>query len=172
MAPPKKDVARVNRGLLLAIFQGIVHSHNALVQTRFTIAGLYLAATGFLANSWFGGLGREEFYYPIPILGLVLTLVSWLLEMRTFQMLSGLQARGRLIEGKLKVDSELGLFSLMASHPVPPRLPLIRLKLPHWNLIRYVISHSFGLDLLYGSVLVFWIYILWRDSCGGFAIAF
>jgi hypothetical protein len=141
----------------------IVDCHNKLVQTRFTIAGLYLTATGFLANSWFGGLARGQSYYAVPVLGLVLTLVSWLLEMRTFQMLSTLITTGREIERGLKVDSKVGFFALIAdpSAHAPARLPLIRLKLPPWKPVSYVISHSFGLDLLYGSILVFWIFILW-----------
>jgi hypothetical protein len=38
---------------LLTTYKVFTDYHNTLVQARFTIAGLYLTATGFLVNSWF-----------------------------------------------------------------------------------------------------------------------
>jgi hypothetical protein len=138
-----------------------VDYHNSLVQTRFTIAGLYIAATGFLASSWFATLGRQRSgtYWLIPLLGVILTLACWLLEIRTYQLLRNLGSTGEKIEDKLKIQHALRFFApLMSFQKVRPWLPFTSRELPEWKIgkDRHLVSHSFGLNILYASIFLFW----------------
>jgi hypothetical protein len=146
------------------VYKAVVDYHNSLVQTRFTIAGLYIAATGFLASSWFANLRsqRSSAYWLIPVLGLVLTLACWLLEIRTDQLLRNLGSAGEKIEEDLQVEAARRFFALlMHSQEQQPWLPFTSIELPKWKIGEkvYIVSHSFGLDILYLSILLFWIFV-------------
>jgi hypothetical protein len=146
---------------LRTIHDEITHMYAALARMRFTIAGLYLAATGFLASTWFAGLrgGISASYYLIPALGFVVTLICWLMEVRTLQLILNLEHKGAQVEQRLKVDGKLTLFMMRAGYPLPPRLPFTA-RLPVPKLLQRFASHSFGLNALYASVAVFWILAL------------
>ncbi len=146
---------------LRTVFDAILDYHNNLVHMRFTVAGLYVAATGFLASSWFSSLGRQNSsaYLLIPVLGFILTLVCWLLEIRTYQLLDNLARMGRSIESMLGIGK--GFFALMKRQPLRPKYPFTKTPLPASEETKRVISHSFGLSLLYGSILIFWFFIPW-----------
>ena len=110
---------------LRTMFSAINHSYAALARMRFTIAGLYLAATGFLASAWFAGLrdGITSAYYLIPALGFVVTLACWLMEIRTFHLILNLEHKGAEAEQRLRVDGKLTLFMMRSGYPLQPRLP-------------------------------------------------
>jgi hypothetical protein len=139
----------------------ITHMYAGLARMRFTIAGLYLAATGFLASSWFAGVrdGFSASYYLIPALGFVVTLICWLLEIRTFHLILNLEDKGAKVEKKLSVDGKLTLFMMRGGYPLPPRLPFSARRPVPKSLHRFV-SHSFGLNALYASIAAFWVLAL------------
>ena len=146
---------------LRTMFSAINHSYAALARMRFTIAGLYLAATGFLASSWFSSAGdRRSFaYYLIPALGFVVTLICWLLEIRTFQLIMNLEHKGAQIETKLNLDGNLTIFMMRGGYPLQPRVPFTaRRSVP--RVLQRFVSHSFGLNALYASIAGFWVLAL------------
>jgi hypothetical protein len=145
---------------LRIVYDAIVDYHNNLVHMRFTVAALYLAASGFLAGALFSGTGWAGPKAAVPALGLALSLIAWLREIRTYCLLENLAERGGQIEKQLQLGGVGGFFDLMAHQPIPPRLPFVRKRLPAWRAVRYVVSHSLGLDLLYTSLTIFWLTIL------------
>jgi hypothetical protein len=147
---PPDGLSREKRDDLHIMFNAIVDYHNNLAQMRFYVAALYLAATGFLAGGWFGDGARQSSDWLIPFLGLAFTLACLILEFRTQLLLWNLGARGRKIERKLKVPSGKAFFALMDKQPLPRR----------WNPGRSLISHTFGLGIIYVSVTIFWIVVL------------
>ena len=146
---------------LRTVLSAITHDYAALARMRFTIAGLYLAATGFLASSWYAGLrdGVSPAYYLIPALGIVVTLICWLLEIRTFQLIMNLEHKGAQIEKRLNVEGKLTLFMMSGGYPLPPKLPFST-RTPVPGFLRRLVSHSFGLNALYASIATFWILTL------------
>ena len=144
---------------LPAVYGAIVDYHNNLVHMRFTVAGLYLAASGFLVGAMFGESEWNGKKLSVTLLGVILTAIVCLLEMRTSCLLDNLVAKGADIEKKLKLNYTHGFFALMSdSQRILPRWPCtkIYIKGPP-KLIRFIISHSFGLNMLYLCFAVFWI---------------
>ena len=146
---------------LRTIHDEITRMYSALAQMRFTIAGLYLAATGFLASAWFAGLrdGITSAYYLIPALGFVVTLACWLMEIRTFHLILNLEHKGAEAEQRLRVDGKLTLFMMRSGYPLQPRLPFTA-KLAVPKALQRFVSHSFGLNTLYASIAAFWVLAL------------
>ncbi|MDP2755574.1 MAG: hypothetical protein Q8P40_14450, partial [Nitrospirota bacterium] len=135
---------------LLAVYSAVVDYHNNLVHMRFTVAGLYLAASGFLVGALFSGRDWCGTKLSVTLLGLALTAIAWLLEIRTYCLLENLGSKGNEIETKLRLGGIQGFFALMSKQPLSPRLPFIRTRLTRCpKFVRYVVSHSLGLDLLY-----------------------
>jgi hypothetical protein len=146
---------------LLAVYSAVVDYHNNLVHMRFTIAGLYLAASGFLVGALFSGRDWYGTKLSVTLLGLTLTAIAWLLEIRTYCLLENLGCKGNEIETKLRLGGIQGFFALMSKQPLSPRLPFIRTRLTRCpKFVRYVVSHSLGLDLLYLCLAVFWVFML------------
>ncbi len=139
---------------LPTIYNAIVDYHNNLVQMRFTIAGLCLAATGFLMNSWFS---PKEPYVGIPILGIFLTVICILLECRTRFLLNGLGARGIKIETKMNVDEDIAFFKYMDKQDIPEDLPKIKEKVFSSTVYKKIVSHTFAIRLLYAGIIIAWI---------------
>jgi hypothetical protein len=142
------------------MYNAIVDYHNGLIQVRFTIAGLYLAATGFLVNSWFNIGYQISMYIIIPFLGISLAFVCWLLEMRTDQLMSNLAKRGLEIEEKMNVNLGIGFFELMNKQPDGPRNPFSKDKevIPSSSFLsKGIVSHSRGFTILYLIIVIFWI---------------
>jgi len=71
-----------------------------------------------------------------------------------------LGARGHDLEASLGLQQSQGFFSLMERQPIGPRLPLTRLRLPANRVVRYLVSHSFGIGLLYTLIGLFWLMML------------
>jgi len=143
-----------------AIYSAIVDYHNSLVQSRFTVAGLVLAANGFLAGAYFQADLPAVAKICILVLGIVLAIICWLLELRTYQLLDNLGTRGLEIEKNLKINDKQGFFHLMAYQPIRPRLMLTHIRLPSNKITRYFVSHSFGFGLLYPIIGLFWLSML------------
>jgi hypothetical protein len=142
-------------------YAAIVDYHNNLVHMRFTVAGLFLAANGFLVGGFLQSYPTPSPWAALPFLGLMLAGICWLLEVRTYQLLENLGARGLVLEEQLGIDPELGFFSLMADQPLRPRLLITRLRLPPARFLSYLFSHSFGIGALYALIALFWIYLIY-----------
>jgi hypothetical protein len=154
-----------------------VDYHTSLVNSRFTVAGLYVAAMGFIAAAVFR---PETTWYSrgaISFLACWLTICLWILELRSRALFTLIAQRGIEIERRYwgLVDGELmaGFFS--RQHRVPSELSAIgstaeprrknpdrpvlaffpKRPLPIW--ISRGISHSMGLDLLFAGGLIFWL---------------
>ncbi len=167
--------SEIHNKYLPSIYDAIVGYHNTLVQVRFTIAGLYLAATGFLVNSWFSkDPQKSSYFFLIPALGISLAISCWILEIRTYHLLSNLTERGNLIEHRMHLNY-IGFFKLMNNQPILARLPFFSHgkhgKIPETEFTKYIISHSFGFNLIYLAILLFWIGTLFNWSAIIFCIA-
>jgi hypothetical protein len=154
MVKPKTIRRRVEDETLRTVFDAIVDYHNNMTQTRFTIAGLYIAATGFLASSWFSGSVRKEFFILIPIVGFFFTVICWLLEFRTRHLLDNVGRKGIAIERLLGVRR--GFFARMETQPYSIKLPFDGPK------IRYTVGHTLSLNLLYAITSIFWFYLFFQ----------
>ena len=156
--PEKKQSTSTDA--IKAAYAAIVAYHNSLVQTRFTITGLFLAANGLLAGGLFQTGASELPKFAIPVFGLALAIICWFLEVRTYQLLENLGKRGLDLEDHLGLQKTHGFFSLMSNQPIGPRLLPTRLRLPASKLF----SHSFGFALLYTIIALFWVYMLVATS--------
>ena len=156
-------------------YQAVVGYHTAIVSSRFTIAGLYVAGVGFLVAA----VLEPDTNWPARLAGsglaLWLTLCLWVLELRSRALYKNLGRRGVAIEHRYwgLTGKELceGFFSRQYKEPpecdsheteAAPQRP--EPDRPHlsWSgkpmsarLSRFV-SHSAGLDLLYVGGIVFW----------------
>lgn len=145
---------------LSAGYSGIVDYHNNLVQIRFTVAGLSIAADGFLASALFQTDSVILSKTIISILGLVLTFICGMLEIRTFQLLNKLLQGGYELEKVFGLKENQGLFSILMQTQVLPRFLSKPLKRPAKREGKFVFSHSIMFGLLYVSVFIFWLAML------------
>ena len=145
---------------LSAGYGGIVDYHNNLVQIRFTVAGLSIAADGFLTSAFFQTDSVVLSRIIISILGVVLTFICGMLEIRTFQLLNKLLEGGYEIEKILGLNEEQGVFSILMQTQILPRFLSKPLKRPaKWEGI-FSFSHSVMFGLLYVCVFIFWLLML------------
>lgn len=156
-------------------YSAVVGYHGALVSSRFTIAGLYVAAIGFLAGAvlakdatWAARAGGSA-------LACWLTLSLWILELRSRALFSNIAYRGVDIEhNHWKLVEEKwydGFFSRQYKEPPnyeqdnealarrlePDRPRFGWSKKPISITLSKYISHSMGLDLLYAGSGAFWL---------------
>lgn len=157
-------------------YSAVVSYHSSIVNSRFTIAGLYVAAVGFLA----GAILKENASIIARIagsgLGCWLTLCLWILELRSRALFTNLAHRGMDIEHNYwgfnnDEDWYRGFFSRQYKEPPgynpdidelsrrvnPDRPTLGWATLPINNILARYISHSLGLDLLYIGCGLFFI---------------
>jgi len=159
-------------------YSAVVGYHGSLVNSRFTIAGLYVASIGFLAGavlskdvSWVTRAGGSA-------LACWLTLCLWVLELRSRALFTNIAHRGIDIEHNYwNLDGDKwydGFFSRQYKEPPEhdhineeltrriepdrPRFSWSKKPLPKWA-SRFV-SHSMGLDLLYAGSGIFWLALL------------
>ncbi|HAX98373.1 MAG TPA: hypothetical protein DCY12_05680 [Candidatus Atribacteria bacterium] len=150
-----------NKESLRASYNGIIDYHNNLVQTRFTVVGLVLAANGFLVSVFFQQACPDLPQIIIPFLSIILVIIIWMMEIRTHCLLENLGKRGKKIEKILGIDKNLRFFSLMKKQPLGPQFLILRFIRFHPNkFFRYFFSHSFGIGLLYFFLALFWLIIL------------
>jgi hypothetical protein len=169
---PKKysvDEARAEHG-------ACVDYHTALVNSRFTIAGLYVAAMGFIATAVFKPDITWDFRAAVSLLACWLSICLWILELRSRALFTNIAHRGIQIErahwGLVGENLMAGFFSRQHKLPAdgveetPPDQPrratpdpvsiAFRPGKPLSRRWSSLISHSMGLDLLYSGGLMFW----------------
>ena|SRR3972149_5213920 len=88
------------------VYRSVVDYHNSLVLMRFTVAGLYLAGSAFLINALFCNTqpcwGTK---ITVCFMGLLLTLIVFIIEVRTRCLLKNLGEFGIKIEEKLNTKA-------------------------------------------------------------------
>ena len=144
---------------LSAGYSGIVDYHNNLVQIRFTVAGLSLAANGFLASVFFQPDSVMFFKISISILGMILTFICGMLEIRTFQLLNKLLKGGYELEKMFGLKEDQGVFSILMQNQIVPRLISKPLK-GSAKRGKFIFPHSVMFGLLYVCVFIFWLTML------------
>lgn len=153
-----------------------VDYHTALVNSRFTIAGLYVAAMGFIAGAVFKGEITWDFRAAVSLLACWLTVCLWILELRSRALFTNVAQRGIEIERRYwKLDGEnimAGFFSRQHKLPADtvavesstaprrarPDRPVLGWRPNEALSERWarLVSHSMGLDLLFLGGLIFW----------------
>jgi hypothetical protein len=141
-------------------YNGIVDYHNSLVQIRFTVAGLSIAADGFLAGALFQANSPMLSQIIVSILGVVLTFICGMLEIRTYQLLNKLLRAGYAIEKNFGLNEEQGLFSILTHSQIMPRFLSKTSKVSAKNANRFAFSHSVMFGLLYLCIFIFWLIML------------
>jgi hypothetical protein len=152
-----------NDGNIRAAYAALVSYHNVLVQARFTVAGLFLAANGFLINAYFQANTPSNIKPAIPILSLLVTWICGILEARTTQLLKNIGNRGKKLEKDIGLNinpdefskENQGFFSLM-EHQDP--------KIPPIN--KPFVNHKFGLSFLYVVIALFWVVLCYFSLLG------
>ncbi len=155
----KKSTPNIRPEDLSAGYSGIVDYHNNLVQIRFTVAGLSIAADGFLASAFFQTDAVVLSRIIISILGIVLTFICGMLEIRTFQLLNKLLKEGYEIEKIFGLKEDQGLFSILMQNQIVPRFMSKSLKRTA-KAGNFIFSHSVMFGLLYVCVFIFWLIML------------
>lgn len=176
MQPHLDPSIHYGREEAIAEHRACVDYHTALVNSRFTIAGLYVAAAGFVAGAAFKDEITWDFRAGISLLATWLTLCLWILELRSRALFTNLAQRGieieRSIWGLTGERAMVGFFTRQhkppiltkaSSSPDAPRRsdpdPVVLAFRPESALPTFLaklVSHSMGLDLLYAGGLVFW----------------
>jgi hypothetical protein len=141
-------------------YSSIVDYHNNLVQIRFTVAGLSVAADGFLASAFFQTGSPEFSKILISILGLILTFICGMLELRTLQLLMRLLKAGYALEKIMELGEDQGVFSVLMQSQIVPRFLRKASKMPAGQESKFVFSHSVMFWLLYLCIFVFWTIML------------
>jgi hypothetical protein len=141
-------------------YNSIVEYHNNLVQVRFTVAGLSVAADGFLASAFFQTGSPEFSRILIAILGLILTFICGMLELRTLQLLMKLLKAGYALEKTMGLGANQGVFSVLMQSQIVPRFMKKFSNAPADQENRFVFSHSVMFWLLYICIFVFWTIML------------
>jgi len=158
-----------------AEYQAVVGYHASIVTSRFTIAGLYVAAVGFLASAVFATDTTWPACLAGSALALWLTVCLWVLELRSRALFTNVVHRGIDIEhrywGLTGDEWYNGFFSRQYKEPPaadaekpgelhrrkePDRPHLAWASKPMSTRLSRFISHSMGFDLLYVGGLVFW----------------
>ena len=154
-----------------------VDYHTALVNSRFTIAGLYVAGMGFIAAAVFKPDITWDFRAAISLLACWLSVCLWILELRSRSLFTNIAHRGIQIEreewGLIELRAQVGFFSRQyklpadytpgspsdaprRQNPDPVTIAFFPNK-PLTPVLAKIVSHSMGLDLLYSGGLVFWL---------------
>src|ERR1051326_1316939 len=183
-----EDLEKIKRDDLRAEYNAVVSYHTALVVARFTIAGLLMGGSAFLASAAFSP------DRPPPVKALCgafaawLTLCAWWLELRSRALYRKIAGRGVQIEhghGALQGnDWYAGFFSRQyniepppdyVGKPTPPKPGPDVTTLFGCRLVRLAkcISHSNAFDSLYAGALALWLaiacyyaYRTWRGPDG------
>lgn len=158
-------------------YAAVVEYHGSIVNIRFTIAGLYIAAIGFIASAvlakdteWLARLGGAA-------LAWWLTVCMGILELRSRSLYTNLAHRGIDIEHQhwcligrhwydgffsrqYKVEPTEDFKEDVPSKPGFDRPKIAWMKKPLSEKISRHISHSMGFDLLYAGSLIFWTAVL------------
>lgn len=71
-----------------------VDYHTSLVNSRFTIVGLYVAAMGFIASTSFKYDTSWDFRAACALLAILITFCLWILELRSRALFTSIAHRG------------------------------------------------------------------------------
>jgi hypothetical protein len=145
-----------NKDNLRAAYAAVAAYHNSLVEMRFTIAGLFLAANGFLAIGFFQPSISIWYRVFMSLLGMVLAIICWLLEVRTYQLLENLDERGGDLEKGFSLHDDQGFFSLIKFQPLGPKWLPTSHSITN-RFVRALTSHRVAFSLLYIIVSAFWL---------------
>ena len=172
-------------------YSAIVNYHNDLVKSRFTIAGLYIAAIGFVAGAVFKNDSTLIGQLVGSMAACWIAFCLWIIELRSRMLYATCAHRGKDIEHRYwkltGPDWYKGFFSRQYKNepekdeeqyagniPKNPgydrvRIAWMRNKLPE-SICKYI-SHSWGFDLLYPSTCLGWFVIfivsivkLWKTA--------
>ena len=146
-----------NTDEIRAAYAAIVDYHNNLVPMRFTVAGLVLAANGFLASAFSQSDLSVSLKIALPILGILVSGICWLLEVRNNQLLENLSDRGERLEKTLGLQDDQGFFSLMLHQPIGARILPFHRSWPSNKVMQFLVSHSFGISILYIIIGLSWL---------------
>lgn len=142
-------------------YSALVAYYSSLITFRFTTVGFFLAAAALIVQV----LGKGT-----ALLLLLLTVGAWVIELRNRAIFRALLDRAVQIEEDWQHQGRdqfsplfrrmvrIGLSDeLRASSPeIPKFLPdKVKIFCWEWRPSENWVSHSFGLDLIYGAVLVF-----------------
>lgn len=156
-------------------YSAVVNYHGDLVKSRFTIAGFFVAAIGFLASVVFKDETTPAVQVICSLFGCWITLCVWILELRSRALYNRVAHRGIDIEhhcwGLMEDKWYEGFFSRQykeepksnadtKSIPPKPTYDCPKLgwsKKPMSESLSKYISHSLGFDLLYAGSGLFWL---------------
>ncbi len=141
-------------------YSSIVDYHNNLVQIRFTVAALSVAADGFLASAFFQTGSPDLSRVLIAILGVILTFICGMLELRTLQLLMKLLKAGYALEKTMGLGIDQGVFSVLMQSQIVPWFLKKFSNTPADRESRFVFSHSVMFWLLYICIFIFWAIML------------
>ena len=153
--------------------------HDTIVNSRFTIAGLYVAGIGFMANAVFSKDATVGGRAAGSALAAWLTVCLWVLEARSRAILASLANRAIEIENRVwglvgeswysglhsrtykvpPTEAEASA-SPAPQHPGPDRPRVAWAKAPVPKPLAWYVSHSWGFDLLYLGTGLFWLVTL------------
>ncbi len=135
-----------------AMYSGLLDYHHTLVTVRFTVLGLHLTATAFLATIALSPGARIAAVALAAVFGLVFSVFGLLMDLRTTQLLSNIGARGTRLEG---MENQSGFFTLMAAQDEAGE------QMPKWPFtetpLSFKISHKKYLAATYLLTMAFWI---------------
>lgn len=149
---------------LRAIYAATTNYHVGLVQVRFSVVGLFLAANGFLAIGFFQPGESTVGRIALPVIAFLITFIFYMLEVRNFHIIENLDRLGRDLEKRMGVAEEMGFFSLMSNMKVGALLipTLIRLRVQ--KNVYTIFSHSFWISMIYILIGLFWALMLFLGS--------
>lgn len=164
---PRAAAPQYYQGDSGTVYNAFISYHNSLVGTRFVIAGLFMAANGFLVSGYFArrevvtGSG-QDMSWALPALGIAIAAVCFLLEFRTRHILDNMGKVGGEIEEEFSLPRGRPFFDVMGRQDLGPRVPFVGVRVPPNFVPSALNSHTFGLNLLYVIVSGFWAMMLSR----------
>ena len=127
--------------------------HHMIVQARFAALGLYTAVTALLLSSFFTEAAQPVSGWAFSGLGVALTILVYVLDVRNRHLLKNCVSRGLLYEKKLKFLPDTSFFGLMDGPQDAPKSPTL--------LGLNVISHTFVVNSVLLVLLAVWVSLSW-----------
>jgi hypothetical protein len=156
-------------------YMAIAQFHIAIYNSRFTIASLYVAAVGFIVSAMLSATSTWGARAGGSVLAFWLTACLYVLELRNRYLYRNIDHRGMDIEhsnwnlsadtglfSRLNLGAGTGLFNHLNNEALvgADRTKISLMKAPLPDYLSRTISHTLGLDLLYGGSIVFWFFAL------------
>jgi hypothetical protein len=157
-------------------YSAVVNYHNDLVKSRFTIAGLYIAAIGFVVGAVFKESSTITCQLICSMFACWIAFCLWIIELRSRGLYTSLAMRGKDIEHRhwnltgpdwyegffsrqhkeKPAQNEIEYAGNVSEKPEYDRMKIawMQNKLPE-SICKYI-SHSWGFDLLYAGTGLFW----------------